>query len=126
MFKRSCGPRSIQRQTGHRKFSTPTLIMARVQFAENSGKVCHATRRSVMTPMMNRRQFVKNSTFAAASLALPPARAAESAFKLNYIVGSAMYGDLPLATVIEETPKTGAQFLDVWPKKHGTQRGRVS
>jgi sugar phosphate isomerase/epimerase len=75
--------------------------------------------------MMNRRQFVKNSTFAAASLALPQARAAESAFKLNYIVGSAMYGDLPLATVIEETPKTGAQFLDVWPKKHGTQREQM-
>ena len=34
-----------------------------------------------------------------------------------------MYGELPLATVIEETPKTGATHLDVWPRKHGIAAG---
>ena len=70
---------------------------------------------------MKRRTFIATTCSALAGRLL----SAEPAFKLNYIVGSAMYGDLPLATVIEETPKTGAQFLDVWPKKHGTQREQM-
>ena len=74
---------------------------------------------------MNRRRFLKRSALAAGACALPELKAAEPAFKLNYLLGSAMYGDLPLATVIEETPKTGAKFLDVWPKKHGTQREQM-
>ena len=74
---------------------------------------------------MNRRRLLKQTALSVAGLALPTTRAAGSSFKLNYIVGSAMYGDLPLATVIEETPKTGAKLLDVWPKKHGTQREQM-
>ena len=70
---------------------------------------------------MRRRTFIATTCSALAGRLF----AVEPAFKLNYIVGSAMYGDLPLATVIEETPKTGAQFLDVWPKKHGTQREQM-
>ncbi len=56
---------------------------------------------------------------------MPRLQAAAPAFKLNYILGSAMYGNLPLATVIEETPKTGARLLDVWPRRHGTQREQM-
>ncbi|MBI5817712.1 MAG: sugar phosphate isomerase/epimerase [Verrucomicrobia bacterium] len=74
---------------------------------------------------MNRRTFFQCSAAAAASLALPRLQAAALTFKLNYLLGSAMYGNLPLATVIEETPKTGAQFLDVWPRRHGTQREQM-
>ena len=74
---------------------------------------------------MNRRRFLKRSALAAGACALPELKAAEPAFKLNYLLGSAMYGDLPLATVIEETPKTGAKFLDVWPKTPGTQREQM-
>jgi sugar phosphate isomerase/epimerase len=76
-------------------------------------------------PPMNRRHLLKRSALAAAACALPKSPAAAPAFQLNWIVGSAMYGDLSLATVIEETPKTGAKFLDVWPKKHGTQREQM-
>ena len=74
---------------------------------------------------MNRRRLLKRTALATAWCAFPELPAAEPAFQLNYIVGSAMYGDLPLATVIEETPKTGAKLLDVWPKKHGTQREQM-
>ncbi len=75
---------------------------------------------------MNRRTFLKNTTLGAAALAVPDiARSAEGAFKLNYLVGSAMYGNLPLAVVIEETPKTGSTDLDIWPRKHGTQREQL-
>ncbi|MCX6898985.1 MAG: sugar phosphate isomerase/epimerase [Verrucomicrobia bacterium] len=74
---------------------------------------------------MNRRTFIHRSAAAVASLTMPRLQAAAPAFKLNYLLGSAMYGNLPLATVIEETPKTDAQFLDVWPRRHGTQREQM-
>jgi sugar phosphate isomerase/epimerase len=74
---------------------------------------------------MNRRTFLHRAAIATASLALPRLHAAAPAFKLNYLLGSAMYGDLPLAAVIEETPKTGARLLDVWPRRHGTQREQM-
>ena len=75
--------------------------------------------------MMNRRRFIKRTSLSAEALALPKVHAAEPAFALNYILASAMYGDLPLATVIEETPKTGAKFLDIWPRKWATQREQM-
>lgn len=76
---------------------------------------------------LNRRQLLKRTAAAAASLALPQhlARAAAPAFALKYLMGSAMYGELPLEVVIEETPKTGAAHLDVWPRKHGSQREQM-
>jgi sugar phosphate isomerase/epimerase len=74
---------------------------------------------------MKRRTFLQNSLLGAAGASLASAHAAKPAFVLNYIVGSAMYGELPLATVIEETPKTGATNLDVWPRKHGSQREQM-
>jgi sugar phosphate isomerase/epimerase len=74
---------------------------------------------------MNRRELLKQSALTAAGLALNQACSAEPAFALKYILGSAMYGDLPLEVVIEEAPKTGAKYLDVWPKKHGTQREQM-
>ncbi len=74
---------------------------------------------------MKRRTFLTNTALAAASAGLARADAAKPAFQLKYLLGSAMYGDLPLATVIAETPKTGATHLDVWPRKHGTQREQM-
>src|SRR5689334_23000455 len=75
---------------------------------------------------MKRRTFLHRSSLGIAALAAPRTSAAAApGFKLNYLVGSAMYGDLPLGTVIEETPKTGASHLDVWPRKHGTQREQM-
>ena len=73
---------------------------------------------------MKRRAFLKNTLLGAAA-GLTPATAQQPAFTLKYLLGSAMYGDLPLATVIEETPKTGATHLDIWPRKHGTQREQM-
>lgn len=74
---------------------------------------------------MKRRTFLQNTLLGAAGAGLSQADAAKPAFQLNYLVGSAMYGELPLATVIEETPKTGATHLDVWPRKHGSQREQM-
>ena len=33
-----------------------------------------------------------------------------------------MYGSLPLAEILPEVKKTGAAGIELWPKKHGTQR----
>lgn len=74
---------------------------------------------------MKRRTFLTSTLLGAASAGLPRIHAAKPAFQLNYLLGSAMYGDLPLATVIEETPKTGSTSLDIWPRKHGTQREQM-
>ncbi len=36
-----------------------------------------------------------------------------------------MYGSLPLAEILPEVKKTGATAIELWPKKHGTQREEV-
>ena len=67
---------------------------------------------------MNRRHFLQSL----AALAAAPASAAEGAWKLNYMLASSMYGNLPLAEILPEVKKTGATGIELWPKKHGTQR----
>lgn len=69
--------------------------------------------------MTNRRRFLQSlSAFAAA-----PALAADAQpWKLNYMLASSMYGNLPLAEILPEVKKTGATSIELWPKKHGTQR----
>lgn len=83
---------------------------------------------------MQRRRFFQASCATAAGLILPQAsisqaqastNASNAHFRLRYILGSCMYGELPLETVIAETPKTGAQLLDIWPRKHGSQREQM-
>ncbi|HEY1048950.1 MAG TPA: TIM barrel protein [Prosthecobacter sp.] len=69
---------------------------------------------------MNRRRFIQSLS----ALAAAPAFAAESAvpWKLNYMLASSMYGNLSLAEILPEVKKTGATAIELWPKKHGTQR----
>lgn len=49
----------------------------------------------------------------------------ENSFAFKYMVASSMYGDLKLAEILPEVPKTGSEFIDLWPKSHGTQREQV-
>lgn len=69
---------------------------------------------------MNRRRFIQSLS----ALAAAPAFAAETAapWKLNYLLASSMYGNLTLAEILPEVRKTGATAIELWPKKHGTQR----
>ncbi len=46
-------------------------------------------------------------------------------FRLNYIVSAAMYGTAPLASVLDEVKKAGADSVDVWPKPHGDHREQM-
>ena len=67
---------------------------------------------------MKRRRFLQSLS----ALAAAPAFAAETPWKLNYMLASSMYGSLPLADILPEVKKTGATAIELWPKKHGTQR----
>ncbi len=70
-----------------------------------------------------RREFLKYTTVAAASAALPLGAAqAEGGFKLDYILASSLYGQLPLKDILPEVAKVGATHIDIWPKSHGSQR----
>lgn len=75
----------------------------------------------VYSTIMNRRRFLQS--IAAATVV--PAFAAEAPWKLNYMLASSMYGSLPLAEILPEVKKTGATAIELWPKKHGTQREEV-
>jgi len=74
---------------------------------------------------ISRRQFC--GTLAATSL-LPFALHAEepTPFRLNYLVASSMYGKLPLADVIAQTPKAGSMSLDIWRAPHADQREQAT
>ena len=67
---------------------------------------------------MNRRRFLQSL----AALPAASAFAADAPWKLNYMLASSMYGDLKLAEILPEVKKTGATGIELWPKKHGTQR----
>ncbi len=49
----------------------------------------------------------------------------EQPFKLNYILASAMYGKLPLAEILPEVNKTGAEYIEIWAEQHGNQREQI-
>ncbi len=50
---------------------------------------------------------------------------AEEAFKFRYIIGSSLFGELPLSEILPLVPKMGARHIDVWPRKHGNQREQM-
>ncbi|MCB1211643.1 MAG: sugar phosphate isomerase/epimerase [Verrucomicrobiales bacterium] len=68
--------------------------------------------------MTSRRRFLQSLS----AIAACPAVSAETPWKLNYMLASSIYGSLPLAEILPEVKKTGATGIELWPKKHGTQR----
>ncbi|QDU10593.1 sugar phosphate isomerase/epimerase family protein [Gimesia aquarii] len=84
-----------------------------------------------MSGSLNRRDFNKQLLGSALSAGLVGNVFAagtdgnQKPFQLNYIVASCMYGTLPLETILQETPKTGAQYLEIWAKRHGNQREQI-
>lgn len=61
------------------------------------------------------------------ALALPQlARGADPDWNPQYVLSSAMYGDLPLATVLPEVARTGSVGIDIWRKRHATHREQIT
>ena len=50
----------------------------------------------------------------------------EKQFTLNYVLASCMYGTLPLSDIVPEAKKTGAAYIDIWPRIHGNQREQAA
>lgn len=50
----------------------------------------------------------------------------DGAFKLRYVLSSAMYGNLPLDSVLAEVAVTGSESVDIWRKVHATHREQIT
>lgn len=55
-----------------------------------------------------------------AALALP-----RPGFRPTYVLGSALYGTMPLSEILPEVARSGSSALDVWCLKHGNQREQL-
>jgi sugar phosphate isomerase/epimerase len=55
------------------------------------------------------------------------ARAADAAkpFALRYVLASSLYGMMKLDEILPEVRKTGAEHIDLWPKRHADQREQM-
>ena len=73
--------------------------------------------------MLPRRTFLK--TLAAAAV-VPPLWAASEPLRLRYVLASALYGEMPLETILPEVAKAGCSTIDIWGKVHGNQREQIT
>jgi len=85
--------------------------------------------------MLNRRQF-NTLTIAAGAASLTSATTfaqddqqvheePPAPFQLNYIIASALYGTMPLAEILPEVKKAGADYIEIWALRHGNQREQI-
>lgn len=78
------------------------------------------------TPFFSRRDFAKRLTVGAACASAAFAASAKAArFQFKFIVGSSIYGELPLAEILPDVRRTGAGHIDIWPRVHGNQREQM-
>lgn len=83
--------------------------------------------RDMQSEMPTRRDFIAGAGALAAGATLGGVVAAESKkkFRIRYIVGACMYGTKPLAEILPEVRKCGAETVEFWAKPHGSQREQV-
>jgi sugar phosphate isomerase/epimerase len=76
---------------------------------------------------ISRRQFSTAVASSAATMCVGAARAAVAPerWKMQYVLGSCLYGTASLREILPELAKTGAAHLDVWPRIHGNQREQM-
>ncbi len=76
---------------------------------------------------MNRRTFNASAASTAGLLLSGAAAAVERTFslKLNYLLGSCLYGYQYIGEILPEVHKSGAAAIDIWPKVHGDQREQL-
>ncbi len=71
---------------------------------------------------MNRRKVCQ---LLGAAAVLPAFAQAKPSY-LRYVLSSALYGDLPLDTVLGEARKAGCEAVDIWRKVHATHREQIT
>jgi len=74
---------------------------------------------------MNRRQACKTIGNALLSSPLAVAQQA-SPFQINYVLSSALFGEMALDIILPEIKKAGCQSIDIWRRKHGNQREQIA
>jgi sugar phosphate isomerase/epimerase len=75
---------------------------------------------------MEKKQFTRRALAElAAGGTLAPMLAAAGPFRFRFAVSTSMYGVNPIAEIVPEVRKTGAEYLDVWPKPQGNQRAQI-
>jgi sugar phosphate isomerase/epimerase len=76
---------------------------------------------------LNRRQMCQVLAAGTAAACLPRTLMASdsSKFCLKYALASSMYGKLPLADIVGEVHKIGAEWIDLWPLGHANQREQM-
>ncbi|MBI3462652.1 MAG: sugar phosphate isomerase/epimerase [Planctomycetes bacterium] len=81
---------------------------------------------SLFTPL-HRRQFCRLVSGGIATCAFGESLLAKGVedFQLRYVLGSCMYGTTPLAEILPEVAKIGANAIDIWPRVHGNQREQI-
>jgi sugar phosphate isomerase/epimerase len=80
------------------------------------------------TPTLNRRQMCRLLAAGPAALGPAPglvAAAEPKSFGLSYVLASSMYGTLKLEDILPEVRKTGAEHIDLWPRRHADQREQM-
>ncbi len=72
--------------------------------------------------MFTRRTFLHTLGATAAGTAL----AAPEPFQLRYVLSSALFGEMPLDTILPEVSRAGCEAIDIWCKVHGNQREQIA
>jgi len=73
---------------------------------------------------MKRRTAIK--TLALTALTPRLLESAQQKFKLRYVLNSAMFGEMALASILPEIRKTGSESIDIWRRTHGNQREQIA
>ena len=73
---------------------------------------------------MKRRTAIK--ALALTALAPRLLESAQQKFKLRYVLNSAMFGEMALASILPEIRKTGSESIDIWRRRHGNQREQIA
>lgn len=76
---------------------------------------------------ITRRRFLGNLAVAATvpCVLAGAATPTKGSFRLRYVLSSAMYGEMPLETILPQVAKTGADAIDIWCRPHGNQREQI-
>ncbi len=77
---------------------------------------------------LTRRRMCRLLAAGSAAAALPAewlAAEEKEPFKLRYILASSMYGTLKVEDILPEVRKTGAEHIDLWPRRHADQREQM-
>jgi sugar phosphate isomerase/epimerase len=77
-------------------------------------------------PITRREFHARTAVALGCGAAARPAASADAApYRLRYIVASCLYGKAPLAEILPEVRKCGAEHIEIWTEPHGNQREQI-